>query len=316
MADEGSLSCKPQASNDKDTVSALTEKSLAALSLDSAAYDEVQCDRFLTPGTTVIDIENVLIIRDFIFSISSSPLTIAVDAEGEDLSRAGELTLISVAVKVTTGVHVFLFDILYHFFQPKIFEVLKNILENEKIEKIIHDCRQDADALAVIGIRLKTVFDTSVFNCHLTNTPLEKRENLNTVLQKFQCQFKGRFRDYDSNPSFWTSRPLSQKQIESASDDVVNLFDLKEKMVETLSRKKLTEKEMHLIYSSSNRAVDEYRSLAYSEIVPVPPNMKGAVVGQSGTTIVSIQRKTNCVISAYIGRSQGYLILADNMVSW
>ena len=173
--------------------------------------------------------------------------------------------------------------------------------------------RIPADALAVIGIRLKTVFDTSVFNCHLTKIPLEKRENLNTVLQKFQCQFKGRIRDYDSNPSFWKSRPLSRKQIESASDDVINLFDLKEKMVETLSRKKVTEKEMHLIYSSSNQAVDEYRSLVYSEIVPVPTNMKGAIIGQSGTTIVSIQRKTKCVITAYIGRSEGYLVLADNM---
>jgi ribonuclease D len=119
---------------------------------------------FVAGGTTLISSSEEL--EGFKTAISGRTL-VAFDAEGVDLSREGRLTLISVGVEVEGGVHVFLLDPIH----PEIGlrnDILlnaKNLLEDPGVTKIVHDCRQDSDALYRTldpPIELKNVFDTQV----------------------------------------------------------------------------------------------------------------------------------------------------------
>lgn len=149
----------------------------------------------------------------------------AVDCEGVDLSRFGTLTLVSVALN---PFHVYLFDII----QPDIelqvaqLDILRGILEDPEIVKLIHDCHQDSDALSTQQkIRLENVFDTSA--CILTlqkakNISLNnRRKKLNDSLKQYNCPVNPN-RDansnmYKENNSFWAVRPLTEFMIAYAS---------------------------------------------------------------------------------------------------
>ncbi|XP_021372133.1 piRNA biogenesis protein EXD1-like [Mizuhopecten yessoensis] len=67
---------------------------------------------------------------------------LAVDCEGVNLSRLGELTLLTIATKA----EVFVFDIL-KLSQAAFDNGLCEVLEDNSIEKLMFDCRQDSDSL-------------------------------------------------------------------------------------------------------------------------------------------------------------------------
>lgn len=82
---------------------------------------------------------------------------VAVDAEGVNLGPKGPMTLLQIA---TPEKQVYIFDLLSN---PALLVEgkLKEILESEKLLKVMHDCRNDSAALYhQFGITLKNVFDT------------------------------------------------------------------------------------------------------------------------------------------------------------
>jgi len=84
---------------------------------------------------------------------------IAVDCEGVNLSREGELCL----VQIGTNNKVYLVDVLEH--GRSLFEEggLRALLESNEVRKVLHDCRGDSDALYhQYGVKLQNVFDTQV----------------------------------------------------------------------------------------------------------------------------------------------------------
>jgi exonuclease 3'-5' domain-containing protein 1 len=88
--------------------------------------------------------------------------TIAIDCEGCNLSRTGRLCLVQVSLPPPKTC-VYLFDLVS--MDSDTLEALKQslgtILEDRNVTKVIHDCRQDSDALFhQLGIRLDGVFDT------------------------------------------------------------------------------------------------------------------------------------------------------------
>lgn len=84
------------------------------------------------------------------------------DCEGVDLSREGKICLVQVA---TLEGKVFLFDVLDKRRDDPLVCILRTILEDEQVTKIIHDCRMDSDALwHLLGIRLENVHDTSMWH--------------------------------------------------------------------------------------------------------------------------------------------------------
>ena len=80
---------------------------------------------------------------------------IAVDCEGDSLSRKGRLTIITVA----TEEKVFIFDVL-KLGQLVFSSGLGEILEDKSREKLMFDCRQDSNALwHQFNIKLTGVLD-------------------------------------------------------------------------------------------------------------------------------------------------------------
>lgn len=86
-------------------------------------------------------------------------VVISVDCEGINLGIKGELTLVEIG---TMNNEAFIFDVMVC---PNIMTDggLKALLENERVIKIIHDCRNDSVNLFVqFNVLLRNVFDTQV----------------------------------------------------------------------------------------------------------------------------------------------------------
>lgn len=92
-------------------------------------------------------------------SAHNSQVVVSFDCEGINLGSKGQLTLLEIG---TTRGEAFIFDILTC---PELLVEggLKNLLESDKVIKVIHDCRNDAANLFhQYNILLKNVFDTQV----------------------------------------------------------------------------------------------------------------------------------------------------------
>jgi len=105
---------------------------------------------------------------------------------------------------------------------------LTNILIDNDILKIFHDCEQDIEILqSNLNINIKNIFDTQIANAfvclehHISYKNLVKRL-LNKDVKK------------DQQHSNWIKRPLTQKQINYAGRDVIYLEELFDKLYKSL----------------------------------------------------------------------------------
>eukprot|EP00736_Rhodelphis_marinus_P006350 Rmarinus@m.1786 len=165
----------------------------------------------------------------------SKHASIAVDCEGTRLSRDGKLCLLQIA----TPDGVYLFDLMHEAGVKGFLDSggLRSILESESILKVMHDCRNDSDALYHLGgVRLANVFDTQIAfavyrrQCGSggpwSSTPLPV--GLNTLLKKYG-QANNAFKDearqeMTSNETYWETRPLPQLAMDYAAADVAALL--------------------------------------------------------------------------------------------
>jgi ribonuclease D len=155
---------------------------------------------------------------------------LALDCEGVNLGRCGQLCIIQIATQEVC----FLFDVLELSASCELAVSLKTILEDENIVKVIHDCKMDSDALFhKLDINLAGVHDTQVWDKVLKGS----ETNLNQTLLTYDCTpNEERSSDvYKINNHFWATRPLTHKMVEWASGDVANLFELHEKQREQAS---------------------------------------------------------------------------------
>lgn len=106
---------------------------------------------------------------------------VALDCEGVDLMRhPGKLSIVQIATESPS--HCFLLDVLDKDESDPLVTWLRRVLEDDSIEKIIHDCRMDSDALMHnVKIKLANVHDTSCWNAAITGID---NEALNTVLER------------------------------------------------------------------------------------------------------------------------------------
>ena len=107
-------------------------------------------------------------------------------------------------------------------------EKLTNILIDNDILKIFHDCEQDIEILqSNLNINIKNIFDTQIANAfmclehHISYKNLVKRL-LNKDVKK------------DQQHSNWIKRPLTKKQINYAGRDVIYLEELFDKLYKSL----------------------------------------------------------------------------------
>ena len=154
--------------------------------------------------------------------------TLALDAEGVDLSRAGRVSIVQLA----TPDKCFLFDVLDKTAGDPLVQWLRGPLEDETVVKIIHDCRMDSDSLFhLLNISLASVHDTS---CWATVQMGGRLFNLNDVLELYGLK-RNTIRDgnvYKTNHAFWETRPLTARMIDWASGDVALMFELQNRQLQ------------------------------------------------------------------------------------
>ena len=235
------------------------------------------------------------------------------DAEGVDLSRIGQATILSIGVLNEDHVQVFVFDLLQKDdtdFYAREIGIMSKVLEDPSVIKIIHDCREDSDALNTFhNIRLTGVFDTSIYNMRIKG--VEKRDNLNNTLSHYGCDINS-IRNkpkgfYDMNPTYWADRPLTEEQIEWAGGDVASLFKLRERLLEAVPAGKL-----EAIQRASEYALSDLRSMGYHTIVKVAKSSVGKVIGKMGCNIQSIEDQSGAFISNSL---RGFLVVAGSQAS-
>jgi exonuclease 3'-5' domain-containing protein 1 len=190
---------------------------------------------------------------------------IAVDCEGLNMSRAGELCMVQVA----TADQVYLFDVIS--LGDKLFSKgLKRILERTIPTKVFYDCRKDSDILYhQFGVKLKGVLDAAL-------TEVYFRWNNNMGVPRFLKGYKRSVETYlmITDPRFyqlkdqicnqmtvegsslWKERPLSKDALEYAAYDVKYL-----RLLHTVLTERMSKRNIRMIYGASTRFVRMERDL-------------------------------------------------------
>jgi Ribonuclease D len=170
----------------------------------------------------------------------------------------------------------------------EVLKALKDLLEDEKVIKVIHDCRLDSDALFHhYGIHLNNVYDTACFHAELVGDGA----SLNEVLMYNGFPIN-RSRDksiYKRDPNFWANRPLTQMMIDWASSDVDRLVDIVQKQLEKMDE------------SKKNRAIEkssEYADLARNMkvVTGLSVNNMGLFIGRGGRNIRRLEKRTGTLM--------------------
>ena len=212
---------------------------------------------------------------------------LVLDAEAVDLSRKADLSLVSIA----TRQHCYTFDILKCTLQDRMVHFLQKLLEDASKTKIIHDCRMDADALEhICKIRLANIHDTSCFHTVLTG---RNEINLNDLLAYHKIEVNA-VRDgnvYKQNHAYWAERPLTDRMIEWASNDVLKLFQVydvqKQLAVDTGKMPACLE------------MCEKYRTFAVNaQVAEIHVNNVGRFIGRQGSNINALRKRTNTCIYA------------------
>ncbi|CAG2234694.1 EGL [Mytilus edulis] len=109
--------------------------------------------------------------------------TIAFDCEGVDLSRFGSVTMVNIGTRDI----IYLIDVLK--IGDSVFDDgLRSILENNAIEKLMFDCREDADALFHLHkVNLDGVLDVQLLELsnRIYRNGYTKLESLEKCIRNF-----------------------------------------------------------------------------------------------------------------------------------
>ncbi len=109
---------------------------------------------------------------------------------------------------------------------------LFGVLENPKIQKVLHSVGEDLRLLQLLGCFCKNIFDTYIA-CQLLNHSLLGLDKviyftLDIVVDK------------QAQSSDWTVRPLTKTQIMYAGNDVIYLIDVKNVLEKEIEKKNMT----------------------------------------------------------------------------
>jgi len=178
--------------------------------------------------------------------ILQSNRNIAVDCEGIKLSRTGQICTIQICIYGSSQAYIF--DVVQ--LTPEDIEEcgLKTVLENQRITKIMYDCRQDSDALYhQLGVTLVgPVVDLQIMQFALNQKSCREDKQGKwqpCVMGMTRCiqtyapnalsqqqlrakeQMKVIWADEDAS-KVWAKRPLGPELCEYAATDVIAMCDL------------------------------------------------------------------------------------------
>lgn len=158
------------------------------------------------------------------------------------------LELIQIATK---DGHIFLFDVRSKSID---WHDLLAVLKNDKVVKLIHSCSQDLEAISYrFNIALSSIIDTQIMASKLGHG---KQCGYGKLVE----EYFGVMVDKTDQYSKWSSRPLSQRQIDYAAMDVKYLIDLYEKM-----REKMTD-DLFFFVSDESSSIDYKRKNSVPDV--------------------------------------------------
>jgi ribonuclease D len=161
---------------------------------------------------------------------------IAIDCEGVNHGPNGKLCLIQIA----TSLNIYVIDVCVEAAaREEIVTTLKAIFKNNTIKKILHDARNDNEALYSVGIINEHFEDTQILHGLLTSLrgKPEKKIGLKELMQhySFNHELKTTMKaNYKSDPALWAKRPLTEDMIEYAACDVANLTTVYKRLKEDI----------------------------------------------------------------------------------
>lgn len=192
----------------------------------------------------------------------TSPVRVAFDCEGVNLSRIGTIEIVSVhfVAPVKHAPVTYLVDVGSkgsNTLRKQCIGFLRSLLTSPTVEKVVHDCRKDSDALYhLFGISLANVHDTSCYQQVISGNHCNP-PTLNSVLHEHKLP-TNTVKDnsiYRHNASFWAARPLSAQMIKWASMDVKNLHIVAHTQTEKLKKsQRKTAKKLSKTYVESLRS--------------------------------------------------------------
>ncbi len=104
---------------------------------------------------------------------------------------------------------------------------LYDILEDENIVKVFHDTSFDFSILARYGCHPKNIIDT-----HRASLLLGKQPSLNLLMK----EYLGTGKAGEEQRADWLKRPLTEKLMEYAAQDVAQLLELKDHLLDDLKK--------------------------------------------------------------------------------
>ena len=232
---------------------------------------------------------------------------LAVDCEGNSLSRDGALTIITVA----TEEKVYIFDV-QKLGQATFSSGLGEILEDESRKKLMFDCRQDSDALwHQFKVKLSGVLDVQLLeviyrrenpSASTTNTAQSPSKNkrggrrnrrsqrtdevekiygfgrcLELYLQDENLvKIKDKGKELlEEDDELWTKRPLTDELIQYCVVDTMAMFGLYNKMKdvnggEQARLRVASDKYVDLYRGKTQRSFDGYETNGYLPLDIIP----------------------------------------------
>lgn len=246
-------------------------------------------------------------ISDIKQKIAERIALLAVDCEGNSLSREGALTIITVA----TEEKVYIFDV-QKLGQATFSSGLGEILEDESHRKLMFDCRQDSDALwHQFKVKLSGVLDLQLLeviyrrenpSASTTKTPQSSSKNkrggrrnrrsqrtdevekiygfrrcLELYLQDENLvKIKDKGKELlEEDDELWTKRPLTDELIQYCVVDTMAMFRLYNEMKdvnggEQARLRVASDKYVDLYRGKTERSFDEYETNAYLPLDIIP----------------------------------------------
>ena len=246
-------------------------------------------------------------ISELKLKVAEGNILLAVDCEGNSLSRKGALTIITVA----TEEKVYIFDV-QKLGQATFSSGLGEILEDESRKKLMFDCRQDSDALwHQFKVKLSGVLDLQLLeviyrrenpSASTTNTAQSPSKNkrggrrnrrsqrtdevekiygfgrcIELYLQDEKLiKIKDKGRELlEEDDELWTKRPLTDELIQYCVVDTMVMFRLYNKMKDVNGGEQVrvrvaSKKYVDLYRGKTERSFDEYETNGYLPLDIIP----------------------------------------------